>query len=764
MNDTPKNLAVRLIISTLLVSCLLVNVKAVYSNSTRGELDLYTQKEPFSGKGLNASSDVFGPQESVILYASVTYGQIPQQNRLVTFYVERPDGASFSLTAETNTTGIATVNFSIPENCVNETGVFGEWFTTANVMIGTKSFQDTLTFEVDWIIKLISVETIDENVTHRTNFGVGGDVGLEITFRNAAMTMKNTSLAITILDELAVPISYLEIDNFRVQSNKKLVLLYCKLQIPKWAYVGWATVTVSALTIPSNQGGTAYCPPLSTNFYINIHEPLAIALHDVAVVDAFPSINSVKAGQPLIITVIVRDEGTEPENFNVSAYCDGMSIGKSKEVSLVPYSHKTLNFLLNTSAIDPGNYTITISIPHVAHEADFTDNVLVDGTVEIRPAIKKYYLTVKTDPPNLLFIPGENWYDQGRNINLTAPTEFSVSTGIRYSFSYWDVDGTPKTDNPIMVTMNTNHTTTAHYVLEFYLTVISPYGAPSGEDWYIANTTAYAALNTGNVTHTNETRRIFTGWSGDVLGTNYNKSNPILMNRPKTVIANWKTQYQITFAQTGLDSSASGPVITFENTSKTFKQLPYKIWVDANTVMTYSYRNVTSILPGKRFLLKNIVPSLCSTLVVISPIEFTGNYNIQYYLTVNTNPPKITEISGEGWYNQFKNVTLVASAVNGYDFDCWDIDGISQETTVDTVTVYMDGPYTAIAHYTLGAKAWYVPVWFWWLLPLLILLSTLFTVWLYRRRKRKKEAEEVFRSGWTAWYYCYDLQNRPQKP
>ena len=94
--------------------------------------------------------------------------------------------------------------------------------------------------------------------------------------------------------------------------------------------------------------------------------------------------------------------------------------------------------------------------------------------------------------------------------------------------------------------MDANHTATAHYRLEYYLTVLSPFGTVGGEGWYPSGSTAYATLDTGIVDHGNGTRRVFTNWSGDASGNNYAQSDPITMDGPKTAVANWKTQYYLT--------------------------------------------------------------------------------------------------------------------------------------------------------------------------------------------------------------------------
>ncbi|MEM4701758.1 MAG: immunoglobulin domain-containing protein, partial [Candidatus Bathyarchaeia archaeon] len=72
----------------------------------------------------------------------------------------------------------------------------------------------------------------------------------------------------------------------------------------------------------------------------------------------------------------------------------------------------------------------------------------------------------------------------------------------------------------------------------------------------------------------------------------------------------------------------------------------------------------------------------------------------QHYLTVRTDPPGIVAIPGEGWYNSMETVQLTAPTVSGYTFQYWDVDGASQGAGVSTITVTMDAPHMATAHYT----------------------------------------------------------------
>ncbi|MBS7635996.1 PKD domain-containing protein, partial [Candidatus Bathyarchaeota archaeon] len=169
-----------------------------------------------------------------------------------------------------------------------------------------------------------------------------------------------------------------------------------------------------------------------------------------------------------------------------------------------------------------------------------------------------------------------------------------------------------------------NHTATAHYILEYYLTVVSPFGTVGGEGWYPSGATAYATLDTGLVDHGNGTRRVFTSWSGDASGTNYAQSNPITMNAPKTAVANWKTQHLLT--------------------------------------------------------------------VVTDPAGLSPQ--------PTRNPPGESGPLNSWWYDAYTSVTLTAQPVSGYNFNYWDVDGMSQGAGVNPITVIINAPKTATAHYT----------------------------------------------------------------
>ena len=256
---------------------------------------------------------------------------------------------------------------------------------------------------------------------------------------------------------------------------------------------------------------------------------------------------------------------------------------------------------------NPRMYLIGIENRYGLGDRDFNDMVFSLQSV-------KHYLSVDTEPFGITTIPGEGWYDNCTDVTLTAPSEISVSTGVRYNFSHWTVDGSPQEFGVYQITiqMAANHTAIAHFKLQHYLIVLSPFDSPGGEGWYNNGSTAYAMLSEEIVDQGNETRRTFTHWGGDSSGSSYILSDPIVMGAPKTAIAYWMTEY---------------------------------------------------------------------------------------YLTTDTSPSGIATIPGEGWYEKSTDVLLTAPSVVSYQFQNWQLDGVSQGVNI-SITVNMDKPHTAIAVYS----------------------------------------------------------------
>jgi hypothetical protein len=204
--------------------------------------------------------------------------------------------------------------------------------------------------------------------------------------------------------------------------------------------------------------------------------------------------------------------------------------------------------------------------------------------------------------------------------NVTKTLNETVGNVVSYLWYANDTSNNWSHSNQYNITTGT---------LQHYLAVISPYGTPGGEGWYNDGSTAYASLDTGIVDQGNGTQRVFVNWSGDASGTNFAQSSLVTMDSNKTAVALWKTQYKVTFTQTGLDESASGTVVIVNGITTDHDQLPYSIWIDSGATLTYSYNNVSSTTGGKRFILTS-VSGQPSPITITSPVLIQGDFKIQY--------------------------------------------------------------------------------------------------------------------------------------
>lgn len=299
-----------------------------------------------------------------------------------------------------------------------------------------------------------------------------------------------------------------------------------------------------------------------------------------------------------------------------------------------------------------GSYVLPSSAPIGSWKVHVRQADSSSGTNEIHyvdcnfqvttaPTPQQYYLTVRTDPPGIGTIPGQGWYNASTVVNLTATEFFPGVSGTRYRFDYWDLDGTP---NPVgvrelSILMNTNHTATAHYVIQYFLNLTTnPSGitTPAGIGWYDAGTNAPIFAPEFISIMLDVSRYRFNGWTtGDMseIANPSATSTTVLMDKAKTVTANYVVQYMVKFDHTSLDSSALGTIVTVDSSPKTYGDLPYSFWADTGTVVTYSYGAiVSSSTSGKRFSLIDVSGST-SPITVTNAVTVTGNYKIQYLVS-----------------------------------------------------------------------------------------------------------------------------------
>jgi hypothetical protein len=347
-------------------------------------IDVYTQKVPFDGKGIDQSSDAFAPQELVILYANVTYNEAPVANKLVSFQANNPPNAFQNMTVVgssiTNGSGIAQFSFRVPWPTESpEQIVFGEWTVLASVEIAEAVIMDTLTFKVGWIIKITNIATFNSELAPQTKYLRGEGIVFDLALENIALIPKSGVIIIDAQDASSYPIIHIELDNLVFQPGENHV--QGSSQIPTDAIIGQAKVTTAAYNASPSIGGALYSPAAFSTFEIIVLVPSEG--HDVAVINVSVLSSTAYIGDPIEVTVEVINLGKFTETFNASIHYDSFRIATQKVWSLGSGLSTTLIFTWDTSGASAGTYVIWAFAEFVPGEVNVLNNIFTNGKVTL---------------------------------------------------------------------------------------------------------------------------------------------------------------------------------------------------------------------------------------------------------------------------------------------------------------------------------------------------------------------------------------------
>ena len=132
----------------------------------------------------------------------------------------------------------------------------------------------------------------------------------------------------------------------------------------------------------------------------------------------------------------------------------------------------------------------------------------------------------------------------GSNFTVTENSPDGSSTH-RWICNGYSIDGASITQGTTykFVNIQANHTITFNWIEQFYLTINSQYGNPTGQGWYDAGASAQINVTTP-ATDTSGNRYLFDSWNGAGEGA-FSGSSPsasVIMNNPITENANWNPE------------------------------------------------------------------------------------------------------------------------------------------------------------------------------------------------------------------------------
>jgi hypothetical protein len=524
-------------------------------------VDIFTQR---GGEGENQSSDIFGPQEIVQLYAAVVVNEEPVDGVLVTFAVTEPmpvsNGTAFYRTATTNASGVAETDFSL--NSMGQDEAFGTWTADATVDVAGMILSDSLTFTVEWTVEVVSVRTVDANPPNysgfppsRSSWGETGWVGVEIALENSLMTVQNVSLSISLVDQLLTTVNYTEINGFLMPPNGKIVYIFRNIGIPKYAAPGNASVLVDVF----NQENVSLSPQASASLLISIGNPAFPNFIDDSVVYAYVTPTVVEASVQINATVLIRNEGTVTlDDIIVDMQVDNTLISEQTIGSLEPYDYEFLSVLLNTTGLSEGTHVFSANATVFPEEADLTDNnysvPFVIGPAQTQVTFDQSGLG--QDFGGIVVIVDSVGYSVAQ-----LPVPFTWSVGSTHSFAFqtplvvsanakqylWTSTTGLSTSGNDSITASTSGNITGNYKTQYYLTVISAHDSPTPiSGWFDSGSTISASV-TSPVSADSGTQYLCTGWTGtgSVPASGTTTSLNFTITQLSSISWNWKTQSQV---------------------------------------------------------------------------------------------------------------------------------------------------------------------------------------------------------------------------
>jgi len=156
--------------------------------------------------------------------------------------------------------------------------------------------------------------------------------------------------------------------------------------------------------------------------------PWLQVIHDVAVIDVAVSPTTVVAGETVTINVTAKNEGSDYENFTVTAYYDSTPIASQNVTNLLPNWNTTLTLYWNTTGMPRGNYTIKAVASTVPGEVNLLNNEFVDGTVEV----------LWHDVAVTSVVADRTWLYQGwaANVNVTVKNNGDFAENVTVTLYY----------------------------------------------------------------------------------------------------------------------------------------------------------------------------------------------------------------------------------------------------------------------------------------------------------------------------------------
>ncbi|MBR6490998.1 MAG: hypothetical protein IKT02_01550, partial [Bacteroidales bacterium] len=306
---------------------------------------------------------------------------------------------------------------------------------------------------------------------------------------------------------------------------------------------------------------------------------------------------------------------------------------------------------------------------------------VVNGSLNV--AAPAFNVTVAANPAQGGTVTGAGTYEEGSSVTIAA------SANVGYTFANWTEEGAVvSTAATYTFTIAEDHDFVANFTLNTYdVTVVSnpaDGGIVTGAGNY--NHGATVTINaTANAGYT------FANWTEDGTVVSTVATYTFTITEDHDFIANFDEEiinyYTVTLTANPTDGGMLIGAGTFEEGTP--------VTIAANANIGYTFANWTE--EGTVISTNNPY-----SFVITENHDFIANFTINTYdVTVAANPVEGGSVTGEGTYNYGTEVTIDASANDGYTFAFW-TEGVAIVSGNASYTFIITDDHDFIANFTLN--------------------------------------------------------------
>jgi M6 family metalloprotease-like protein len=223
-------------------------------------------------------------------------------------------------------------------------------------------------------------------------------------------------------------------------------------------------------------------------------------------------------------------------------------------------------------------------------------------------------------------ILGAGWYDAESQALVSLDSPVTTGSGVRYTFVKWsgDLSGASQSE---MLTMSGPKLVSAEWAPQYELKIESEYGHATGAGWYDPSTQVSFGVDTLIIDTGNDTRRMFTQWSGNAAGTS--QQGTITMDGPKVIQANWRTQFLVAFVTTGVRNGTTLTIVLNSEAYQVKAPETVRLWLDEGSSISFS-SNATLSENFRRYVFQqwnnDTGDAIKSPQDVVKPEKYTAAY------------------------------------------------------------------------------------------------------------------------------------------